>query len=119
MRVFAGIDPGPSWKTALGDYLYGSGCRLYHKGLLCVDARTGKSRYRAEVLGKVSPTFADGMFLVRNLTHMAAVRIDRSLAPQVAQVDDSDRLRGEFGQWIASVEALSASERRPGSDLVR
>ena len=57
------------------------------------------------------PTFADGMFLVRNLAQMAAVRIDRSLAPQVAQVDDSDRLRGEFGQWIASVEVLSASER--------
>jgi outer membrane protein assembly factor BamB len=45
----------------LGDHLYGSGCRLYHKGLLCVDAKTGKTRYRAEVLGKVSPTFADGM----------------------------------------------------------
>jgi enterochelin esterase-like enzyme len=57
------------------------------------------------------PTFSGGMFLVRNLEQMAAVRVDRSLAPQVAQIDDSDRLRGEFGKWVASVEALSAVER--------
>jgi outer membrane protein assembly factor BamB/enterochelin esterase-like enzyme len=57
------------------------------------------------------PTFSDGTFLVRNLEKMAAVRIDRSLTPQVAEVDDTDRLRGEFGAWVASVEALSAGER--------
>jgi outer membrane protein assembly factor BamB len=57
------------------------------------------------------PTFSDGTFLVRNLEQMAAVRIDRSLTPQVAEVDETDRLRGEFGVWIASVEALSAGER--------
>ena len=45
----------------LGGHLYGSGCRLYHKGLLCVDFRTGKKVYRAESLGKVSITYADGL----------------------------------------------------------
>ena len=57
------------------------------------------------------PTFADGMFLVRNLEKMAAVRIDRSLAPQVAQAEDAERLLGEFGAWVASVEALPIGER--------
>jgi len=45
----------------LGGHLYGSGCRLYHKGLLCVDFKTGRTVYRAEKLGKVSTTYADGL----------------------------------------------------------
>jgi len=45
----------------LDGHLYGSGCRLWHKGLLCVDARTGKTLYRAERVGKVSITHADGL----------------------------------------------------------
>ncbi|MFC1806368.1 PQQ-binding-like beta-propeller repeat protein, partial [Planctomycetota bacterium] len=45
----------------LGDHLYGSGCRLYHKGLLCVEFATGKTVYRAESIGKVSITWADGL----------------------------------------------------------
>jgi len=45
----------------LGDRLYGSGCRLYHKGLLCVEFATGKTVYRAEALGKVSTTWAEGL----------------------------------------------------------
>jgi len=42
-------------------YLYGSGCRLYNKGLLCVAFATGQVRYRAEAIGKVSLTWADGL----------------------------------------------------------
>jgi hypothetical protein len=42
-------------------HLYGSGCRLYNKGLLCVEFATGKVRYRAEEIGKVSLTWADGL----------------------------------------------------------
>ena len=57
------------------------------------------------------PTFSNGTFLVRNLEKIAAVRIDSSLAPEVAEVDESSRLRGEFGKWVASIEALSAGER--------
>jgi outer membrane protein assembly factor BamB/enterochelin esterase-like enzyme len=58
------------------------------------------------------PTFADGMLVVRNLQRMAAVRIDTSLAPEVAETDTADRHLGEFGTWVASVEALPESERQ-------
>jgi outer membrane protein assembly factor BamB len=43
-----------------GGYLYGSGCRLYHKGLICADLATGRTVYRHEDVGKVSLTWADG-----------------------------------------------------------
>ena len=42
----------------LGGHLYGVGCRMYHKGLLCVDWQTGKVVYRHEPVGKVSITWA-------------------------------------------------------------
>ena len=42
-------------------FLYGSGCRMYNKGLHCVDFRTGQVRYQAEAIGKVSLTYADGL----------------------------------------------------------
>jgi len=63
------------------------------------------------------PSFADGLFVVRNLAQLAAVRVDSSVAPQVAEVDTSDRLRGEFGQWIASLEELPESERQQAVDI--
>ena len=45
----------------LDGFLYGAGCRMYNKGLLCVEWATGKVKYRAEEIGKVSITWADGM----------------------------------------------------------
>jgi outer membrane protein assembly factor BamB len=42
-------------------FLYGSGCRLYNKGLLCVEFATGKVMYQAKEIGKVSLTFAEGL----------------------------------------------------------
>ncbi len=45
----------------LDGYLYGSGCRMYNKGLLCVEFATGKVMYRTEEIGKVSLTWADGL----------------------------------------------------------
>jgi hypothetical protein len=45
----------------LDGYLYGSGCRMYNKGLVCVEFATGKVMYRAEEIGKVSLTYAEGM----------------------------------------------------------
>jgi outer membrane protein assembly factor BamB/enterochelin esterase-like enzyme len=62
------------------------------------------------------PSFADGRFVVRNLEQLAAVQVDRSLAPAVAAVDTTDRLRGEFGHWVASLEALPESERQAAVD---
>jgi outer membrane protein assembly factor BamB len=43
-------------------HLYGSGCRMYNKGLHCVEFDTGKVVYQAEEIGKVSLTYADGRF---------------------------------------------------------
>jgi enterochelin esterase-like enzyme/outer membrane protein assembly factor BamB len=62
------------------------------------------------------PSFDDGRFVVRNLEQMAAIKVDKSLAPQVAGIDTTDRLKGEFGQWIASLEALPESERQAAVD---
>jgi outer membrane protein assembly factor BamB len=45
----------------LDGHLYGSGCRLYNKGLLCVEFATGKVLYQAKEIGKVSLTHADGL----------------------------------------------------------
>ena len=45
----------------LDGHLYGSGCRLYKKGLVVVDFRTGKTTSTNRPIGKVSITYADGM----------------------------------------------------------
>jgi outer membrane protein assembly factor BamB len=41
--------------------LFGSGCRLFGKGFVCVDFLTGKMLYNERKLGKVSITCADGL----------------------------------------------------------
>lgn len=45
----------------LDGHLYFCGCRMYNKGLICVDVSTGRRLYRAEEIGKVSITWAEGM----------------------------------------------------------
>jgi enterochelin esterase-like enzyme len=89
--------------------------------LVVVDASPGGYREvtRHKVLENGNypvPSFADGLFVVRNLQQMAAVKVDASLAPQTALADQADRLKGEFGQWIASIEALPESERQTAVD---
>jgi len=44
----------------LAGRLFGSGCRLYGKGLVCVDFRSGKTVWNDRRLGKVSIAYADG-----------------------------------------------------------
>ena len=46
----------------LGGHLYGCGCRLYSKGLMCVEFATGRTVYRVEGIGKPSLTWAEGRF---------------------------------------------------------
>ena len=62
------------------------------------------------------PTFADGLFLVRNQRQLAAVRVDASIEPQVAVAEPSERLRGEFGKWVASIERMPAKQRQAAVD---
>ncbi|MEM7351270.1 MAG: PQQ-binding-like beta-propeller repeat protein [Acidobacteriota bacterium] len=62
------------------------------------------------------PSFAGDTFVLRNLQQIAAVRIDRSAAPQIAEVNPEDRLKGAFGQWIAALEALPEGQRQAEVD---
>jgi enterochelin esterase-like enzyme/outer membrane protein assembly factor BamB len=57
------------------------------------------------------PSFVDGRFVVRNLAQMASVSVDASAAPRVAEAEVEERLLGEFGRWVATVEALPEVER--------
>lgn len=60
----------------LNGHIYGSGCRLYKKGLMCVDFATGKTRYNAREIGKVSVTYADGLlYCLGNDASMALVEV--------------------------------------------
>ena len=70
----------------LSGHLYGVGCRMYHKGLLCVDVATGKKVYRAEPVGKVSITYADGLLYgVGQKGEVRLVRMDPSGAEIVSE----------------------------------
>ena len=62
------------------------------------------------------PSFADGRFVIRDLEQLAAVKVDLSLEPQVVERDTAERLRGEFGRWVASLEALPEPERQAAVD---
>ena len=62
------------------------------------------------------PSFSDGRFVLRNLEQLAAVRVDTTLAPQAAEATPADRLKGAFGEWVASVEALAESQRQAAVD---
>jgi len=67
----------------LDGYLYGSGCRLYRRGLMCVEFATGKTMYNALEIGKVSITHADGrLYCLGNDTTMTLVEA----SPQRARI---------------------------------
>ena len=100
-------------------------------GLLAIATRTGdlllvdpkpegyKELARVSVLedgNYAVPTFSDGLFLVRNQRQMAAVRVDAAIEPKVAVAGPSERLRGEFGKWVASVERMPAKQRQAAVD---
>jgi hypothetical protein len=50
----------------VGGHIYGSGCRLYHKGLVCVDFSNGKTAWNDKGIGVVSMTCAEGMLYCLN-----------------------------------------------------
>ncbi len=63
-----------------------------------------------------TPSFSDGVFLVRNLERMAAVRIDAEATARFAEIDTSDRIKGAFGGWVESLEVLAEAERQAAVD---
>lgn len=67
----------------LEGHLYGSGCRLYKKGLVCVNFETGRTVYNAQEIGKVSITYADGrLYCLGNEGRVSLVAI----SPRQARV---------------------------------
>lgn len=64
-----------------------------------------------------SPAYADGHLFVRNLTHLAAVKIDTGVRPEVAAVEvDEFRHLGTFGTFVRDLEQLPESERQARVD---
>jgi outer membrane protein assembly factor BamB/enterochelin esterase-like enzyme len=61
-------------------------------------------------------TFSEGVFLVRNLERMAAIRVDTATAPQMAVVDTSGYVLGDMAQWTDSILALPETERQAKVD---
>ncbi|MBI5386847.1 MAG: PQQ-like beta-propeller repeat protein [Verrucomicrobia bacterium] len=67
----------------LDGHLYGSGCRLYKRGLMGVEFATGKTLFNALAIGKVSITYADDrLYCLGNDASMALVEV----TPQHATV---------------------------------
>ena len=72
----------------LGGYLYGSGCRLYKRGLVCVDFATGKTRFNSLEIGKVSITYADGLlYCLGNDGSMSLVDVTPERAKVVSRFE--------------------------------
>ncbi len=72
--------------VCLDGHLYGSGCRLYKRGLLCVELATGKIKYNAREIGKVSITHADGLlYCLGNDSKMALVDVTPERAKVVSK----------------------------------
>jgi outer membrane protein assembly factor BamB len=70
----------------LEGYLYGSGCRLYQRGLMCVEHATGKTRYNARDIGKVSITYAEGLlYCLGNDATMALVAVSPQQATGISR----------------------------------
>ena len=63
-----------------------------------------------------TPSFVDGLFVVRNMERIAAVRVDTAATPRMAEIDESDRLHGAFGSWIAKIEAMAEGDRQAAVD---
>jgi outer membrane protein assembly factor BamB len=62
-QVWAGedLDNCHGGIVLLGDHVYGSGCRLHKRGLVCVEFATGKTLWNEAAISKLSLTWADGM----------------------------------------------------------
>ncbi len=75
---------------------------------------------RTQVLGEgeiAAPSFAGDAFVVRNMTHLAAVRPDVTVPATGAPPERvTQRFRGEFGAWVRTVEALPEASRQAAVD---
>jgi outer membrane protein assembly factor BamB len=80
-------------------YLYGSGCRLYKRGLVCAEFASGKIMYNNQDIGKVSVTYADGrLYCLGNDASMALVDVSPKEAKIVSRFQPP---------WVAKPPCLS------------
>ena len=64
-----------------------------------------------------SPAYAGGRLFVRNLTHLAAVKIDTGARPEVAAAEvDEFRYLGTFGNFVRELEQLPEGKRQAKVD---
>jgi outer membrane protein assembly factor BamB len=79
--------------------LYGSGCRLFGKGLVCADFAGGKTLWNEKSLGKLSLTYADGMLYgLSDKGKMSLVEAGRQGCRIESQFDVP---REKGGLWLA------------------
>ncbi|REJ77166.1 MAG: hypothetical protein DWQ30_15915 [Acidobacteria bacterium] len=62
------------------------------------------------------PSFVGDAFVVRSLDGIASVVPDADLRPRVGPTEVTERLRGRFGEWLASVERLPEGQRQAAVD---
>ena len=124
------IDNCHNGVAIIGGYMYGSGCRLHHDGLQCVEVATGKTMPALPALGKVSLTCADGMLVCLNQQRVVSlVRPDpegsaivSSFTLPAASKDDTLAhpvvcggrlyLRHAANLYAYDIRAAAAAERR-------
>jgi enterochelin esterase-like enzyme/outer membrane protein assembly factor BamB len=63
-----------------------------------------------------TPAYANGVFLLRNLERMAAVRVDTSATPLHAETEPTRDLRGQMAMWVAALLELPEAERQAAVD---
>jgi outer membrane protein assembly factor BamB len=84
----------------VGGSLFGSGCRLFGKGLVCVDFQSGKTLWTEKGMGKVSLTCADGMLYCLN-TDKGRMSLVEPASDRCRTVSQFDVPRESGGLWLA------------------
>ena len=81
----------------VGGHLYGSGCRLFRKGLVCVDFATGKTAWSDPRFGPLSLTGAQGMiYAVDRQGRATLIRASAERSNVVSQFQVPRRNRSPF-----------------------
>ena len=79
---------------------YGSGCRLFGKGFVCVDSGSGKTLWNEKSLGKVSVTWVEGLLYAVN-TDKGTMSLLEVGAERCRVVSHFDVPKGQGGLWLA------------------
>ena len=83
-----------------GGRLFGSGCRMFGKGLVGVDFLSGKTLWNEKALGKVSLTYADHMLYCIN-TDKGRMSLAEAGGERCRVVSQFDVPKGSAGLWLA------------------